>query len=91
MTTQVKTHDSHPRKHGHYEEVSGVANDLTCKVREEVRIVVDKDKIGGEEEDGKNIAEDYFTVEIIQFRNTDVHKEGDGQEDAADAATDCVE
>ena len=50
---------------------------MTDKVREMVREVVDKNDIYSEEENGKNIAEDNFTVEIIEFRNSDVHQEGD--------------
>ena len=53
--------------------------------------VIDKKEISSEEENGKNIAEDNFAVEVIEFRYNDVHKEGDDQEETAYAATDCVD
>ena len=56
-----------------------------------IREVVDKKEIRGEEENGENIAEDNFTMEIIEFRYNDVHKEGDDQEETAYAAADCVD
>ena len=63
---------------------------MTDKLGEMVGEVVDKKEVSGEEENGENIAQDDFTVEIIEFRYIDVHKEGDDQEETAYAATDCV-
>ena len=87
---QVKTHDGHPREHGHAEEVSNVTRNLAEKLREKFWEVVDKKEVSGEEEIGENIAQDDFTMDIIEFRYIDVHKEGDDQEETAYAATDCV-
>ena len=53
--------------------------------------VVDKEEICSEEEYGEDITEDYLSMEIIQFRYKYIHEEGDGQEDTAYAATDCVD
>ena len=88
---QVKTHDGHPREHGHAEEVSNVTSNLADKLREKFWEVIDKKEVSGEEENGENIAQDYFTMEIIEFRYIDVHKEGYDQEETAYAATDCVD
>ena len=60
-------------------------------MREMVGEIIDKKEISSEEENGKNIAEDNFAVEVIEFRYNDVHKEGDDQEETAYATADCVD
>ena len=53
--------------------------------------VIGKEEIDCEKEYCEDIAQNNPAVEIIQFRNKDIHKEGDGQEDTADAATDSID
>ena len=53
--------------------------------------VVDEDEVGGQEQDGDNIADHDLAVETIELRNRDVHEECDDQEDTACDATDGVD
>ena len=53
--------------------------------------VVDKEDVNGEEENRENITVNNLTMKIIEFWYNTVNKKGDGQEDTAYAATDCVD
>ena len=53
--------------------------------------MIDHNQEHGQEENGDDIADDNFAMEIVQFWNYDIHKKSDDEEDAADHSTDGIQ
>ena len=88
---QVEAHDGHPGEHGDARVISQVAQGFAQGGVEHFRVHAEHDhQEDVRREDGDDVEEHDFAVQVLQVGQSEVDVQGDGEEEATDAAADDV-